>query len=95
MKKTLIGCASVAFAAALGLGVYALQKSPIESDLMRQNIEALANDPNNPANPVGVDDKQDCWDTITTGVAQKTMFCGTCGWIDNSKPSTWASKGKC
>lgn len=36
-----------------------------------------------------------CWDTITGADGVQTRYCGTCDYVSNSKPSFWASKGKC
>jgi hypothetical protein len=56
------------------------------SDVSLANVEALASEGSG---------NKDCWDTITTAVAQQVFYCGTCDWIKNSKPSVYSKKKKC
>ncbi len=36
-----------------------------------------------------------CWDTITYMEANQVLYCSTCNYVSNSKPSFWASKSTC
>lgn len=53
MKKIVKIAFVVAFAAIAGCGVYVSQKSDLVSDLLLANVEALANDTENPWCPNG------------------------------------------
>jgi hypothetical protein len=55
------------------------------SDVAMANVEALAQESGG---------QNDCWDTITTAVAQQVLYCGTCTYIAGIK-STWANLEKC
>ncbi|MDO8967024.1 MAG: hypothetical protein Q8S14_20695 [Algoriphagus sp.] len=37
----------------------------------------------------------ECWDTITYQEGVQTLYCGSCSYASNSKPSFWSGKSKC
>ena len=37
----------------------------------------------------------ECWDTVTWEPGMSTMFCGTCSFVANSKPSPGATRSMC
>ncbi|MFN3802297.1 hypothetical protein [Belliella pelovolcani] len=39
--------------------------------------------------------EEDCWNTITEQKASMALYCGTCTYIKNSKPSAFAGSRKC
>lgn len=36
-----------------------------------------------------------CYDTVTYQEGVQTMYCGSCSYVSNSKPSFWSGQSKC
>lgn len=77
------------FAAVAGYGIYAGQKSEIAmSDLMLENVEALANGESG--------QKLDCWEDISSNggnvLPTHITYCGTCGPI---LARSWGDQSMC
>lgn len=53
-------------------------------DIFNRNVDALANYEGGSST---------CETRITTQQNRRTFYCGTCGWVENSKP-TWDSSTK-
>jgi hypothetical protein len=59
------------------------------SDVALENAEALASDES-----VGLSSEA-CYNTITTMVSSKVLYCGTCTYINKSTKAPFSSKGTC
>jgi len=96
-KKILGGLFAFAVMVATSYGVNrSMENNANLSDMVLKNVEALAQfegdggDTGSPGSP-----GQFCYDTITTKRGMKTFFCGSCSYVEDSKPSFWAGESKC
>jgi len=88
-KKVLAAGAAVAIAAAAVINMdFASGKEERLSDIQLANIEALALRHLD-------DDKTTCYNTITSRDGVKTLFCGSCSYVNNSEPTTFSGSGTC
>lgn len=92
MKKAIF-TAVFAFAVIIGGHQYFKnQANDNLSEIMKVNMEALAdwdnNDPNQP------DDDGTCFDTITSAPGLQVRYCPTCSFLPG-KPSKFSGKSKC
>ena len=85
MKKKLILAGATLLLAAAAVTVYSASNRSDISDLLNANVEALAN---------GESDGKTCYNTVTTKDGVKTLYCGTCEYIDGT-PSWFSGTGQC
>ncbi|WP_317038937.1 NVEALA domain-containing protein [Tannerella forsythia] len=92
--KILGGIFALAVMVATGYGVNRnMENNANLSEMALKNVEALARfegDGGDTGSP-----GQFCYDTITTKRGMKTFFCGSCSYVEDSKPSFWAGESKC
>jgi len=89
MKKNLLIVIATFCAIVVCFGIYAYQTFTKSTDLMRLNIEALA------GNDIGKDGPKLCYVSITTWPEVQARFCGTCSYIENSRPLNYDETGSC
>jgi hypothetical protein len=78
----------------VGLNVrHALNDYGVKTDKL--HVEVLAQSSSSDGTITGGSGGVDCWKSITTAMASKVLFCGSCTYVDNSTYSTFSSSGKC
>ena len=84
MKKViLLAAATVVLAAAAAVAVHANRQA---DPIFEANIEALTNGEHG----TGI-----CHNTITFESGVRTLYCGSCTWMENSAPTTFSGTGVC
>ena len=84
MKKSIIlAAATVVIAAAAAVAIHANRQA---DPIFEANIEALTNGEHG----TGI-----CHNTITREVGVCTLYCGSCTWMQDSKPTMFSGTGVC
>lgn len=84
MKRIIaLAAAMVVLAAAAAVAVHANRQA---DPVFEANIEALTN---------GEQGTGTCYNTLTYKDGVCTLFCGSCVWVQNSKPTIFSGTGTC
>ena len=87
MKKLLL----ITFSAAIvALSVAVTAKFTVTDNLLKANIEALADDPLE----TEVGEGMKCYNSITTADGRQVLYCGSCQWV-SGKPTLFSGSGTC
>ena len=97
MRKILLSLLTLICAIVIGLGFYVHQKPPTMSDLMLENLEALAQ-----VLPEGIYDgegggggNQKCWSKTIWYPGKEVRACSNCTLYPNYEPTPDAKEGTC
>ncbi|MCH7412743.1 hypothetical protein MM213_04545 [Belliella sp. R4-6] len=71
-----------------------LAKAVMVASVMTMGV-GLIHSFNLEAQTTGGGEGGDCWNGISEMPGVQTRFCGSCTFVDNSKPSAWAKKKEC